>query len=91
LSRFDDGRGTAHSNGNPDRRGDAACRIAELSFQDAAKLRADHVDLLDLILIDLIRVPAFSSAWSFVRRPVPIFCGSCAILATKARHSAVGE
>jgi hypothetical protein len=49
-------------NGKPDRRGDAACRIAEPSFQDAAKLRPDHVDLPDGILIDLIRVPAFSSA-----------------------------
>jgi uncharacterized protein (DUF2336 family) len=41
-------------NGDPERRAEAARRIAELFFQDAARLRPDHVDLFDDILIDLV-------------------------------------
>src|ERR1700760_644279 len=41
-------------NGDPQRRPDAARRIAELFFQDAANLRPQHVDLFDEILIDLV-------------------------------------
>src|SRR5262249_14232246 len=41
-------------NGDPRRRAEAARRIAELFFQDAAHLRPDHVDLFDEILIDLV-------------------------------------
>lgn len=41
-------------NGDPERRAKAARRIAELFFQDAARLRPDHVDLFDEILIDLV-------------------------------------
>jgi len=41
-------------NGDPERRAEAARRIAELFFQDAAHLRPDHVDLFDEILIDLV-------------------------------------
>lgn len=41
-------------NGDPKRRAEAAGRIAELFFQDAARLRPDHVDLFDGILIDLV-------------------------------------
>jgi uncharacterized protein (DUF2336 family) len=41
-------------NGGPKRRAEAACRIAELFFQDAARLRPDHVDLFDGLLIDLV-------------------------------------
>jgi uncharacterized protein (DUF2336 family) len=40
--------------GDPKRRAEAARRIAELFFQDAARLRPDHVDLFDGILIDLV-------------------------------------
>jgi uncharacterized protein (DUF2336 family) len=40
--------------GNPRRRAEAARRIAELFFQDAARLRSDHVDLFDGLLIDLV-------------------------------------
>jgi uncharacterized protein (DUF2336 family) len=40
--------------GDPQRRAEAARRIAELFFQDAAKLRSDHVDLFDGLLIDLV-------------------------------------
>ena len=41
-------------NGDPKRRAEAARRIAELFFADAAKLRQNHVDLFDEILIDLV-------------------------------------
>ena len=41
-------------NGGPERRAEAARRIAELFFQGAARLRSDHVDLFDGILIDLV-------------------------------------
>ena len=40
--------------GDPQRRAEVARRIAELFFQDAAKLRSDHVDLFDGLLIDLV-------------------------------------
>lgn len=39
---------------DPARRAEAAGRIAELFFEDAAKLRASHVALFDDILIDLV-------------------------------------
>ena len=41
-------------NGDPKRRAEAARRIADLFFEDAAKLRQSHVDLFDEILIDLV-------------------------------------
>jgi uncharacterized protein (DUF2336 family) len=40
--------------GDPQRRAEVARRIAELFFQDAAKLGSDHVDLFDALLIDLV-------------------------------------
>src|ERR1700739_2954623 len=40
-------------NGDPKLRAEAARRIADLFFQDAAHLRPKHVDLFDEILIDL--------------------------------------
>jgi uncharacterized protein (DUF2336 family) len=40
--------------GDPRRRAEAAQRIAELFFQDAARLKSDHVDLFDGLLIDLV-------------------------------------
>ena len=40
--------------GDPQRRTEAVRRIAELFFQDAAKLRSNHVDLFDGLLIDLV-------------------------------------
>jgi uncharacterized protein (DUF2336 family) len=40
--------------GDPKRRTEAARSIAELFFQDAAKLRPDHVELFDGLLIDLV-------------------------------------
>ena len=40
--------------GDPRRRAEAARRIAELFFQDAARLRSDHIDLFDGLLIDLV-------------------------------------
>ena len=42
-------------NGDPKRLADAARRITELFLQGAAKLRPDHVDLFDGILINLVR------------------------------------
>lgn len=41
-------------NGNPERRAEAARRIAEMFLQHAAHLRSKHVDLFDGILIDLV-------------------------------------
>jgi uncharacterized protein (DUF2336 family) len=41
-------------NGDPKLRAEAARRIADLFFQDAAHLRPSHVDLFDEILIDLV-------------------------------------
>jgi uncharacterized protein (DUF2336 family) len=40
--------------GDPRRRTELARRIAELFFQDAARLRSEHVDLFDGLLIDLV-------------------------------------
>ena len=40
--------------GDPQRRTEAARAIAELFFQDAARLKSDHVDLIDSLLIDLV-------------------------------------
>lgn len=40
--------------GDPQRRAEAARRIAELFFQDAATLGSNHVDLFDGLLIDLV-------------------------------------
>lgn len=40
--------------GAPERRAEAARRIAELFFQDVARLRPNHVDLFDDILTDLV-------------------------------------
>jgi uncharacterized protein (DUF2336 family) len=40
--------------GDPKRRAEAARRITELFLERAAKLRSDHVDLFDGILIDLV-------------------------------------
>ena len=41
-------------NGDPKRRAEAARRISELFFEAAAKLRADHVQLFDGVLTDLV-------------------------------------
>src|SRR5271154_4734001 len=41
-------------NGDRKRRAEAATRIAALFLEDAAKLRPDHVDLFDGLLIDLV-------------------------------------
>jgi uncharacterized protein (DUF2336 family) len=41
-------------NGDPQRRDEAARRIADLFFQDAASLRPHHIDLFDEILLDLV-------------------------------------
>src|SRR5690348_7133913 len=41
-------------NGDPQRRDEAARRIPELFFQDAANLRPHHIDLFDEILLDLV-------------------------------------
>ena len=41
-------------NGDPKRCAEAARRISELFLADAANLRADHVDLFDGILIELV-------------------------------------
>jgi uncharacterized protein (DUF2336 family) len=41
-------------NGDPKRRAEAARRIADLFLQDAAKMRPDHVELFDGLLIDLV-------------------------------------
>jgi uncharacterized protein (DUF2336 family) len=41
-------------NGDPERRAEAARRIADLFFEDAAHLRPRQVDLFDEILIDLV-------------------------------------
>jgi len=41
-------------NGDPKLRAEAARRIADLFFEDAARLRPAHVDLFDEILIDLV-------------------------------------
>ena len=41
-------------NGNPQRRDEAARRIADLFFQGAANLRPHHIDLFDEILLDLV-------------------------------------
>ncbi len=46
--------------GDPDRRAEAARRITELYFEEAATLRSDHVDLFDGALINL--VPATETA-----------------------------
>jgi uncharacterized protein (DUF2336 family) len=40
--------------GDPARRAEAARRIAELFFQDAAKLKPRHVELFDGLLLDLV-------------------------------------
>lgn len=40
--------------GDPQRRAEAALRISELFLQDAARLRPDHVELFDGLLIDLV-------------------------------------
>jgi len=40
--------------GDPQRLGEAARRIAELFVQGAANFRSDHVDLFDHVLIDLV-------------------------------------
>jgi hypothetical protein len=40
--------------GDPNRRAEAARRIAELYFEAAAALRPDHVDLFDGALINLV-------------------------------------
>jgi uncharacterized protein (DUF2336 family) len=40
--------------GDPERRAEAARAIAELFFQDAAKLKSGHVELFDALLIDLV-------------------------------------
>src|SRR5207237_1282689 len=41
-------------NGDPERRAEAARRIADLFLEDAARLRPNHVDFFDEILIDLV-------------------------------------
>src|ERR1700740_3009589 len=41
-------------NGDPERRAEAARRLADMFLQDAAPLRPPHVDLFDEILIDLV-------------------------------------
>jgi uncharacterized protein (DUF2336 family) len=41
-------------NGDPERRAEAARRIAALFLQDAARLRPTHVDLFDGLLTDLV-------------------------------------
>src|SRR6201990_1825174 len=41
-------------NGDPQRRDEAARRICDLFFQDAASLRPHHIDLFDKILLDLV-------------------------------------
>jgi uncharacterized protein (DUF2336 family) len=40
--------------GAPERRNEAARRIADLFFEDAATLRPQHIDLFDGLLIDLV-------------------------------------
>lgn len=40
--------------GDRERRTEAACRIADLFFEDAAKLRPEHINLFDGLLIELV-------------------------------------
>jgi uncharacterized protein (DUF2336 family) len=40
--------------GDPKRRAEAACRIAAMFLEDAAKLQPSHVELFDELLIDLV-------------------------------------
>jgi uncharacterized protein (DUF2336 family) len=54
--------------GDPKRRTEAARRIAELFFQDAARLRSDHVDLFDGLLIDLVPHAEFAARVDLAER-----------------------
>src|SRR5258706_12477837 len=47
--------------GDPDRRAEAARRITELYFEEAATLRSDHVDLFDGALINLVPATEIAS------------------------------
>jgi uncharacterized protein (DUF2336 family) len=54
--------------GDPDRRAEAARRIAELYFEEAATLRSDHVDLFDGALINLVPATEIASRVELAER-----------------------
>src|SRR5260370_15355765 len=58
--------------GNPQRRAEAARLIAELFFQDAAKLKSDHVDLFDGLLIDLVPHAELAARVELAERMSPL-------------------
>ena len=54
--------------GDPDRRAEAARRITELYFEEAATLRSDHVDLFDGALINLVPATEIASRVELAER-----------------------
>ena len=54
--------------GDPDRRAEAARRITELYFEEAATLRSDHVDLFDGALINLVPATEMASRVELAER-----------------------
>ena len=56
-------------NGDPKRRTEAARRVADLFFQDAASLRPRQVELLDEILIDLVPQAELIARAELAERP----------------------
>jgi uncharacterized protein (DUF2336 family) len=54
--------------GDPDRRAEAARRISELYFEEAATLRAGHIDLFDGALINLVPATEIASRVELAER-----------------------
>jgi uncharacterized protein (DUF2336 family) len=75
--------------GDPQRRAEAARRIAELFFQDAAKLRSDHVDLFDGLLIDLVPHAELAARVELAERMSPLANAPRALVGQLAREDEI--
>lgn len=75
--------------GDPRRRAEAARRIAELFFQDAARLRSDHVDLFDGLLIDLVPHAELAARVDLAERMSLIANAPRALVGQLARESEI--
>ncbi|MGA7810863.1 DUF2336 domain-containing protein [Bradyrhizobium sp.] len=75
--------------GDPERRAEAARRIADLFLQDAARLRPEHVDLFDGILIDLVPHTATSARAELAERLSPLANAPRTLIVQFARENEI--
>src|SRR5260370_39218311 len=75
--------------GDPSRRAEAARQIAELSLQAAARLRPDHIDLFDGVLINLVPDTEIASRVDLAERLSVIVNAPRALVGQLAREDEI--